>query len=116
MNAIASVARDCLPDNEDIRAKQLIASIVQRAVMDWVQYKLTERPERKALYDEANGWLFGEDRVIFDAYGITFPAACQILEINLTWFREALPRLSPAALLSLSPEALEEVVADVLDE
>lgn len=117
MNALASVDADDIPDGEEVRSKQLVSSIVQRAVMDWIQYRLTDRPERRIIYQEAHAWLFEEDHAIYDAWGITFPAACQVLNIGLHWFRRELPRQSTTllALLPAEPDS-EDLGLDVLDD
>ena len=112
--SLANVAREEIPDGEDARNKQLFASIIQRAVMDWIQYQLTDRPERRVLFEEAHEWLFEEDEAIFDAFGVSFPAACLILDIELGWFRRELPKRSPELLALLAPE-IDDGSGDVLD-
>mgnify|MGYP001593593077 CR=1 FL=1 len=88
-------------ENDDFRLRLLIASVVQRAVVDWVLYRGLDDVRKRRLYHEADQWLFRDDRNIFDDDGITFPEACLVLGTPTGVIRSSILSLGREDLLGL---------------
>ena len=80
--AIWSVATEQIPDDEEARHKILWSSVIRRAIIDWVLYRGARDIRKRRLFQDANAWIFEDDRDLFDEQGTTFKAACAVLNVG----------------------------------